>query len=170
MNEKTEHYIKRTVKHIRYVQDRMIEVCLNHAYELELFDDEIRELMYKAMLHDASKFSMQQYRPYINFTWSCSGKCELTMAQRYDFETAWQHHYMTENHHPEKNIRLSKLDIIEVACDLQGMSDELCNEALDYFDNAWIAKTRESIKSEDELERVTTLIRKILTLFQEGSK
>ena len=55
--------------------------------DIELFDEMIRD-------HDDSKFSEEEFEPYAQKWFNNGGKT-------IEYEEAWKHHWMNNEHHPE---------------------------------------------------------------------
>ncbi len=151
--DKVTRYFKRTVEHIHRVQKNMVLVVTDFRDYLGLSDEECRELIYSVMNHDRSKFSLEQFAPYVELTEFYHQRKTLGNSE-YDYpsesikeavEAAWKHHYTVENHHPDKfagNIgKWSKLEAIECVCDLQAMAQEFdegtCRK---FFEEIWKKK------------------------------
>lgn len=127
--EKMEYYYnKRTKEHI----NRVIK-------NSEKIGDE--ELLNQCIFHDASKYSNEEYIPYVHLTWKYKMQAE---GKLYDTgeemmkktEEAWQHHIEKNSHHPEhwangkvKGIldvtRMPEICIAEMVCDWVSMTQEL---------------------------------------------
>lgn len=151
MDNKKEHYFIRTFKHIERVRENALYLIVNHRRELGLTDYDCRRLALNVLKHDASKFSDEQFQPYVDFTWCKHTGGVLSKEQVAAFEKACQNHYEVENHHPEGGIRrpskdgllgqrlnFSYIEVIECACDLQAMADEFGERTyLEYFTNQW---------------------------------
>lgn len=73
--------------------------------DLEVFDDLIKE-------HDESKFSEEEFEPYAQ-KWFGNGQ------ETIEYELAWEHHYMNNEHHPEYWLGedMPYIYILEMICD-----------------------------------------------------
>lgn len=73
--------------------------------DIELFDDMIAE-------HDDSKFSEEEFEPYAQKWFNNSGKTP-------EYEAAWKHHWMNNEHHPEFWLGedMPYIYILEMLCD-----------------------------------------------------
>ena len=91
---------------------------------------EAKTLRQRALDHDLSKYSKQQFDLY----------CDKFFRKiECDFNSAWEHHYRNELHHPEKYKENKKemelLDILEMIIDWHAMSIKFNNSSLEYFLN-----------------------------------
>jgi hypothetical protein len=124
-------YIKRTLKHIRRVQDHMLFLIEYKSKELELTPNEQYQLFQNAMNHDATKWNGLQFNEYV--------KHFIKAIDNPRFQLAWKDHYTKENHHYQDGQVFNKLEMIEVVCDLQSMADEFGEgSCLVYFQNKWV--------------------------------
>lgn len=75
---------------------------------LSAFDDVIKE-------HDESKFSEEEFEPYANFWYNDNEHYDYDPA----YEAAWEHHWMTNEHHPEHwfGEDMPLIYILEMLCD-----------------------------------------------------
>jgi hypothetical protein len=150
--DKLNHYIARTIEHIHRVQKNMVYLTTNCRAKLELNREDCRQLLFNVMKHDQSKFSVEQFEPYIELTeYYFQRKNLKNLAYEYPegvkkkVDEAVIHHYKNENHHPEifegTIGKWSKLEAIETVCDLQAMAQEF-NEGTcrSYFENVWKMK------------------------------
>lgn len=151
-NEKLNRYFRRTTEHIHRVQRNMMTLVTRYRQSLELTDDDCRQAMENVFKHDRSKFSVEQFRPYVELTEYYHQRRVLGNSD-YDYppglkeqvDAAVQNHYEVENHHPErfaKSIgKYDKLEAIETVCDLQAMAQEF-NEGScrGYFEKIWVKK------------------------------
>ena len=85
----------------------LIENCpeLFEGVDPEIFTDLIQE-------HDMSKFSEEEFEPYAQ-RWHGDGK------KTREYELAWEHHYMNNEHHPEywNGEDMPYIYILEMICD-----------------------------------------------------
>lgn len=156
-DRKLNYYFKRTVEHIHRVQKNMLLVVTEFSERLELSKEDCRELMYNVFKHDRSKFSKEQFEPYIELTEYFHQRKGLGNKD-YDYpegmrekvDAAVDNHYRVENHHPERFINpeggnlwgyYSKAEAIETVCDLQAMAQEF-NEGTcrKFFEKVWKPK------------------------------
>lgn len=143
MKTKYNHYVSRTMAHIRNVQIYAAFIVVHCSGELKLSIDECAKLMYNVARHDATKFSKEQFDAYADFTWHKKTGVPLTDNQQKAFELAWQNHYQNETHHPERlkgnAIKMSNVEVIEIVCDLQSMADEFGEGSCrSYYENIWL--------------------------------
>lgn len=151
--QKLTRYFKRTTEHIHRVQNNMLKVVTDFREELELSDEDCRVLMHNVFNHDRSKFSIEQFRGYVEMTEFYHQRKNLgnstydypTEEQKAAADIAWVNHYMTENHHPEKHgnqaHKWSMYQSFECVCDLMAMAQEF-NEGTcrNYFEKVWKPK------------------------------
>jgi hypothetical protein len=153
MKEKQLYYFKRTMEHIHRVHNNMLNLVTNYHKELELDFADGCHLMNTVLNHDRSKFSFTQAYPYVELT-EFHRQRKLLGNKDYEYpdpswkktiDNAIQDHYYNENHHPEKHgghvTGFTKLEMIEVMCDLQAMAQEF-NEGScrGFYENVWTKK------------------------------
>lgn len=159
MDAKVAHYFTRTVEHIHRVQLNALALVLSdHARALlRLNDESCRELMHQVMLHDRSKFSVDQFDGYVELTEYFRQRktlgnvgYEYPEGARELADAAWANHWDVENHHPDRVAKdsLQKwtvLQAIECACDLQAMAQEF-NEGSGrgFWEKVWKPKHKNS--------------------------
>lgn len=155
MDEKHEHYFRRTVEHIHRVQKNALTLVNNFEFRkaVDFNDEDCRELMHRVMAHDRSKFSPEQFDGYVELTEYFRQRktlghpgYEYPEGARELADMAWEDHLKVENHHPErvKHDSLQKWDVyqaIECACDLQAMAQEY-NEGSGrgFYEKVWKPK------------------------------
>ena len=78
---------------------------LFEGVDIEVFNDLIKE-------HDDSKFSEEEFEPYAQ-KWFGDGK------KTFEYEEAWKHHWMNNEHHPEYWLGedMPYIYILEMICD-----------------------------------------------------
>ena len=130
MDKNDIQYVERTMRHIRRVQDHMIYLITHHSVDMELTEEDEWRLFLNAVRHDLSKWTREQFKPYVDkFTRKVDSP---------DFGAAWRAHYMSENHHYQSGRWLGKLEVIEICCDLQAMADEFGEgSAFGFWDSKW---------------------------------
>ena len=124
-------YVQRTNNHISKVRRWITR--FSTTFNLESLLDRLN--------HDASKFSIPEYEPYIYLTWQYRCRAlgiEYTVPEHIEplIKTAIAHHYASNSHHPEHHVlitKMSTLDLMEMCSDLCGMSDEFSGSPLIYF-------------------------------------
>jgi len=147
--EKYANYFVRTFEHINRVQRNMLTLILLHQDRLGLTTEQCREAMYNVLNHDRSKFSPEQFEPYVELT---EYHRQRRTNKNYDYEypsgvkelvdQAIENHYQCENHHPQRLRgilgKYTQLEAIETVCDLQAMAQEFgegtCRK---YFEEVW---------------------------------
>lgn len=114
INEGKADYLEQNKKYILDHKDRvkkfsnwLKENCpeLFKEIDISLFDEMIEE-------HDESKFSEEEFEPYAQKWFNNSGKT-------LEYELAWQHHWSTNEHHPEYWLGedMPYIYILEMICD-----------------------------------------------------
>jgi hypothetical protein len=117
-------YERRTAEHIERVRN-----CLTLLADGSPYRDELIE---RAKVHDASKYSPEERLPYVWLTeyHRCRRSGEPfaypeDMAER--VTRAIRHHVTTNRHHPEYHADpndMSAMDLIEMVCDWTAMAQE----------------------------------------------
>ena len=122
--------------------------------DIDLFNEMIEE-------HDASKFSEEEFEPYAQ-KWF--GNKEKTL----EYEEAWKHHWMNNEHHPEFWLGedMPYIYILEMICDwgsfsidkgnLRELSDFYFNKARDDEEKNLSDATKEII--EDILSKINSVL------------
>ena len=115
--------------------------------DIDLFNEMIEE-------HDDSKFSEEEFEPYAQKWFNNSGKT-------LEYEEAWKHHWMNNEHHPEFWLGedMPYIYILEMICDwgsfsiasgdMNELSDFYYNKAKEYYDNWKSAKIAKERAEED---------------------
>lgn len=105
--EENKKYIKEHKANVKkfssWLQEELPELFEN--IDLDLFNELINE-------HDDSKFSEEEFEPYAQ-KWFGDGKKTL------EYEEAWKHHWMNNEHHPEYWLGedMPLIYILEMICD-----------------------------------------------------
>jgi hypothetical protein len=122
--------------------------------DIDVFNDLIAE-------HDESKFSEEEFEPYAQ-KWFGDGKKTL------EYDKAWEHHYMNNEHHPEywDGEDMPYIYILEMICDwgsfsiasgdMKELSDFYFNKAINDPEKNLSEATKEII--EDIISRIDTII------------
>lgn len=188
MSEKLNRYFRRTVEHIHRVQNNMVYLvaeCRGFEFtagpdHFKMDDESCRRLMWNVMKHDQSKFSEEQFQPYVELTEyyyqrKVLGNKEYAYAPfvEQEVEDAVDDHYRKENHHPERNhglaLKMSFLELIEVVCDLQAMAEEF-NEGScrGYFENVWVKKQSVNFCDDFDWEVSKEFMNQVISLFEKN--
>lgn len=133
--EMKEFFDFRTYAHIKRVQDNIQKVISNKDFDAEL-------LKSRLLNHDKSKYSNEEYIPYVWLTWY---KKEKNIGRDFKYpegvekevDKACLHHIKNNRHHPEFFLALNEMncyDIIEMVCDWAAMSQELGTSLLEWVD------------------------------------
>ncbi len=122
---------------------------------LEDFDKLIEE-------HDDSKFSEEEFEPYANFWYNDSEHYDYDP----EYEAAWEHHWMNNEHHPEywNGNDMPYIYILELICDWGsfGIKKGDYKELIDYYN--------EEAKYDDEKDlspNTKKIIEEILSKIEE---
>jgi hypothetical protein len=128
----------------------------------ELFDDIDLEAFHEIIEeHDDSKFSEEEFEPYAQ-KWFGDGEKTL------EYEEAWKHHWMNNEHHPEFWLGedMPYIYILEMLCDwgsfsiksgnMKELSDFYYNEARDDEEKNISDNTKKII--EEILEKIDSVI------------
>lgn len=181
MNDKLNRYFNRTIEHIHRVHKNMLLLVTEYSSEMELSEDQSRQAMENILRHDVSKFSVVQFRPYVELTEFYHQRRVLNETYEYppgvkaEVDKAVQHHYENENHHPERfgnGIgKYDKLEAIETACDLQAMAQEF-NEGScrKYFEKVWKPKQSKYFYDDFNWVEVTHWMNVAITCFEARAK
>lgn len=122
--------------------------------DVELFDDMIRE-------HDDSKFSEEEFEPYAQHFFG-------DKKNKLEFEEAWKHHWMHNEHHPEFWLGedMPYVYILEMLCDwgsfsikagnMRELSEFYFNKAKDDEEKMLSDATKEII--EDILSKIDSVL------------
>ena len=135
----------------------LLENCpdLFEGVDVEAFKEVIKE-------HDESKYSEEEFEPYAQ-RWHGDKKKTL------EYEEAWKHHWMNNEHHPEYWLGedMPYIYILEMICDwgsfsiasgdMTELSDFYYNKAQDDPEKNLSDATKEII--EDILARIDTVIK-----------
>jgi hypothetical protein len=182
MDAKLSRYFNRTIEHIHRVQKNMLLLVTKYADQLELSEEQCRQAIENVLRHDASKFSVVQFRPYVELT-EFYHQRRILKNEAYQYppgtqaevDKAVQHHYENENHHPERfgnGIgKYDKLEAIETACDLQAMAQEF-NEGTcrKYFEEVWKPKQSKHFYDDFNWAEVTHWMNLAIKCFEMDSK
>lgn len=138
-DEMEKFYLERTHKHINRVKKNIS--FLESKTGIKINKD-----------HDKSKFSREEYIPYVYMTWFYKCKNE-GIDYHYPpkikelIDLAVIHHYKNNRHHPEyfkeNNLNLDEMndsDIAEMVCDITAMSQEFKNDPKEYLEKKIIPK------------------------------
>ncbi len=127
---------------------------LFEGVDVEDFKELIKE-------HDASKFSEEEFEPYAK-------KWHLDGIKTPEYEAAWEHHYMNNEHHPEywDGEDMPLIYILEMICDwgsfslksgnMKELSEFYYNKAINDPEKNLSDATKEII--EDIISRIDSVI------------
>ena len=163
INEGGADYQKEYLEYINAHKERVEEFSkwllsncpdLFENIDIDVFNDLIKE-------HDESKFSEEEFEPYAQ-KWHGDGK------KTPEYEEAWKHHWMNNEHHPEYWLGedMPYIYILEMICDwgsfsiasgdMNELSDFYFNKAIDDPEKNLSEATKEII--EDILSRINSVV------------
>ncbi len=154
--EENKKYIEEHKERVQQFADWLKEKVpeLFDEIDIDVFDDLIKE-------HDASKFSEEEFEPYAQKWFNNSGETP-------EYEEAWKHHWMNNEHHPEFWLGedMPLIYILEMICDwgsfsiksgnMKELSDFYYNEAKDDEEKNLSDNTKEII--EDILAQIEKVL------------
>lgn len=115
---------------------RHIELVQKHAAIIGEQFPTLKDALWRvAADHDASKWSEEEYRPYVAMTavLNLDGKYGYGPGMEELTEEAWQHHRSVNDHHPPDDSSLmSVLQLAHMMSDWAAMSDEFENSLRGY--------------------------------------
>ena len=122
-NEETQ-YMKYIKDHISRVKKSFDERGPMLQRVMNLTHEEMSDLAARVAKHDDSKFSNEEFPQYRNWFYPA----ENEMKNDSDFAKAWEHHYKTNDHHPEYWVvngvanEMSRVAVAEMILDWEAMS------------------------------------------------
>ena len=156
-------FTDRTARHIRLVQKKAVALARSGKYNSIM----VRYLLKRAVAHDRSKFSAEEANAYCRY-WHYlteEERKDCPEEARTEFEAAWEHHCLHNDHHPQhftKALGLENADsmglaaVLEMVCDWGAMADELGGSARDFAtDNMDALKIR---AHEDEIWKAIDIL------------
>lgn len=134
--------------------------------------------MFNVMKHDQSKFNEVQFLPYVELTEYYHQRKNLKNKE-YEYpspliktavDAAVLDHYNQENHHVEKGDFKSKLEVIEIVCDLQAMAQEFDEGTCrGYFENIWKKKYQQKIICDYEYFSLVDTMNLVIKCFEKDT-
>jgi hypothetical protein len=126
----------------------------------ELFKDVDKEVFWDLIKeHDESKFSEEEFEPYAQKWFNNSGKTP-------EYEEAWKHHWMNNEHHPEYWLGedMPYIYILEMICDWGSFSIDKGDfkELSDFYYNK-AKEDPEKNMSDNTKKTVEDIIAKVLS-------
>jgi hypothetical protein len=146
---------ERVKKFADWLKDNCPEVFKD--IDIDVFDDLIRE-------HDESKFSEEEFEPYAQ-KWFGNGEKTL------EYEEAWKHHWMNNEHHPEYWLGedMPYIYILEMICDWGSFSiDKGDLKELSDFYYTKAKDDPEKMLSENTKEIIEELIDQVISAASQG--
>ena len=105
--EEYKEYVDAHKERVEKFSEWLLENCpeLFEGVDVEVFKDLIKE-------HDDSKYTEEEFEPYAQ-KWFGDGK------KTFEYEEAWKHHWMNNEHHPEYWLGedMPYIYILEMICD-----------------------------------------------------
>ena len=105
-----------------WLKETLPEIFFDYGVDPNVFDDLIKE-------HDESKWSDEEFEPYAQHFYG-------TKDNDLEFEEAWKHHWMHNEHHPEFWLGedMPYIYILEMLCDWGSFSiDKDLSELSKYY-------------------------------------
>lgn len=159
------------IKSSQLIMEYIKKLIINHAIPCSyIYTDGFVHMMdIQISLHDASKYSPEEWEPYRTNFYPLNDKEKEEYKN--DFEKAWLHHYTVNKHHWDywykiyKNVdMMDLLSVIELCCDWIAMNFVFKGTALEYYHSGV-----EDCKNKDEQiylgDKQSKIIKQIFTLF-----
>lgn len=134
--------IERDVKeqeYLEYINEHISNIKLAHKKYGEELCNLLKinklELAVNIAIHDASKYSLEEFDAYRLYFYPCSDE----EKDKELFNKAWKHHYTINKHHPEywvdgDNIKdMPNLYIAEMLLDWEAMSMKFGSNTYEYY-------------------------------------
>lgn len=137
-----------------YTKLRNMETILM-AHFKQISPEILDNLRGRVLKHDETKYWESEFEPYRKYFYPANtseGKENKAVVDM--FNTAWEHHYKHNDHHPEywvENDTPSKMSTeaaLEMICDWIAMSIKFNNRAID-----WYTDNKDNIKFHDETRK-----------------
>ena len=154
--EENKKYILEHIERVQQFADWLKEKVpeLFDEIDIDVFDNLIKE-------HDASKFSEEEFEPYAQKWFNNSGKTP-------EYEEAWKHHWMNNEHHPEFWLGedMPYIYILEMLCDWGSFSIKSGNmrELSDFYYNKAKGDEEKNLSdaTKEIVEEILTKINSVL--------
>ena len=128
------------------------KVCKNLPYDKD-------DIMNRINTHDESKITKEEFEPYRKYFYPIEGE----ERNENEFNKAWEHHYMNNDHHPEywidKDGRVQEMKLeamLEMLCDWIAMSIQFHSNPIEWYENA--IKTKEIVLHENTNLKVKMIL------------
>ena len=175
-NQKQEEYIDYIESHrerVKEAYEKYFLPLLDQEFELkscsvEEFKEAIQNASNNITVHDETKYMDIEFEPYrLRFYQTEEEKLalqsqDMIIQQQQDFETAWEHHYKNNPHHPkywvqdDGSIRdMDLVYIIEMLCDWLSFGDDI---KVWYQNKAKDEKNAMSIRTKEIVEELMDII------------
>jgi hypothetical protein len=133
--EMFDFFEKRTKEHIDRVKNNIKKIVSKRS--------DLKELNGRLNIHDKSKYSKEEYIPYVWLSWWHNEKnngriFKYPKGIKELIKKATKHHITTNSHHPEfynKPSDMNNIDIAEMIADWAAMSQELDNSLKKWADD-----------------------------------
>lgn len=159
-----EYYLKRTRKHI----DRVIKNC--YIISKHLPEDIKNILNDRVELHDVSKFSEDEFYPYVWLTWIKKPGNENFVYNHQINEyinKAWEHHKRENKHHPEyfeimfgDINKMTIIDLAEMVADWHSMTQEFGGSTKEWMDKNVGSRWKFNDVNKREIEKYVKILEK----------
>lgn len=147
--------LSREEKYSQYIQEHIFNVENAFKHNLDIFkeffsEEDIEQASKNIMIHDALKFSPEEFDGYMNKFYPKNGVMPTEMDNR-AYDLAWMHHYSHHMHHPESwiimdhnpkssgpTMRVLEMDnpyLIEMICDWQSFKYTGKGDAYEFYHN-----------------------------------
>ena len=138
----------------------------NERYDYNSFSSRLYRML---EVHDRSKFTEAEFEPYRRYFYP-SDEDKISAKQvDIDFDNAWKHHYLNNQHHPEywvskiKGIpfinRMSNFAFAEMLCDWIGLSIHFQSKVSDWWFNGDGRKDKLKYLQMDDIKIIDEFIR-----------
>ena len=164
LNDYQEEYKKYVIEHKERVSkfaDWLKTNCpeVFEGVDLEAFNEIIKE-------HDESKFSDEEFEAYAQHFYG-------DKKNDFEYEEAWKHHWMNNEHHPEYWLGedMPLIYILEMLCDWGSFSiamGDLC-EVIDYYYEQACDDDEKNL-SDNTKEIIEDVLRQIESVIKGGNK
>ena len=126
-------------EYLKYISEHIANIKLAHLKYgeqlVKLLNIGKIELGMNILLHDQSKYSVEEFDAYRNYFHTCSDE----EKDKESFNRAWEHHYQFNKHHPEHwidgdNIKdMPNIYIAEMLLDWAAMGMKFGDTAYEYY-------------------------------------
>ena len=167
--QKREEYLRYINEHIENVK-RAYDIFVSIDWDESIIShDDLVLLGDRIKRHDESKYSDEEFEGFRMHFHSINEKEKQEHQEEYD--EAWKHHYMTNDHHPEHWVHdgiveeMSITAIAEMICDWQAMSFKYGGTCLSWYNTIKGTDDDKNLhpNTRDKLEDMMTIYERKLT-------